>query len=129
MNIQVNSGENWPDDFSDAGDQLSHFFAAYRDACPDGDGSANFLPSIWEQIEARQSFWFSFERLARASAAVAVAVCMLLVGLNVAASRKTVPGPGGYADALAAANSAEGTYYAEGIRTTAVPMSREPVAR
>ena len=116
MSIRLNNKQDWR--AGDSGeDELSQLFAAYRDACPDTDGGADFLPGIWQKIEARQSLWFSFERLARACAAVAVAVCLLFVLLNVAASGRALPSPGGYVDGLAADRSLEGTYYAEGIRT------------
>jgi hypothetical protein len=31
--------------------RLDRLFAAYRDACPDLDGSPNFVPRVWEAIE------------------------------------------------------------------------------
>lgn len=114
--IEQNGGGDW-----DAGDELSALFAAYREACPEVEPSANFLPGIWQKIEGRQSFWFSFEHLARTFAAIAVAMCLLLAALNVRASRSTVPGGVGYADALAAEHSDEAAYYAEGVRSTPPP--------
>ena len=37
------------------GDRLDALFAEYREACPDREASANFMPRLWEQIEARRS--------------------------------------------------------------------------
>jgi hypothetical protein len=36
-------------------DNLDALFAQYREACPDREASANFMPQLWEQIEARRS--------------------------------------------------------------------------
>jgi hypothetical protein len=45
-----------------ANDSLDALFAQYREACPDREASANFMPQLWEQIEARRgavsSSWF-----------------------------------------------------------------------
>jgi hypothetical protein len=35
--------------------KLDRLFAAYRDAIPDVEPSSNFLPNVWQQIEAKQS--------------------------------------------------------------------------
>ena len=121
MSIRVNRSQNNPGGDWGAEDELSALFAAYREACPEVEASANFLPGIWQKIEGRQSFWFSFEHLARTFAAVAVAMCLLLAALNVRASRNAVPAAVGYVDALAAEHSAEGTYFLEDARSTAQP--------
>jgi hypothetical protein len=114
MSIELTRPEEW----EDRPDELTGLFAAYREACPENDGGAEFLPAIWRKIESGQSFWFSFERSARGFAAIAVAMCLLLVALNFSSSQRSAVGPISYADALANERTAERTYYAEGIRTT-----------
>lgn len=94
---------------------------SYREACPEVEPSANFMPAVWQKIEARRSFWFVFLREARTALTACAAVCLLLLILNFitgSSARFTAPT---YADALMAEHSAEQTYYTEGIR--AVPVS------
>ena len=70
--------------------QLSALFAAYRAACPDPEASANFMPRLWAQIEARQSFAYSFKRLAQAIITAAAAVTILM---GLAMVRPETPSP------------------------------------
>ena len=54
---------------------LDALFRAYREACPDPDPSANFMPELWRRIEERQRSVFFLGRWARAfvtAAAVSV---------------------------------------------------------
>ncbi len=68
-----------PDSFAHEADQrLSQLFAAYREACPDPEPSANFTPRLWEAIEARQAFSFGFQRLARTIITAAAAASLLM---------------------------------------------------
>jgi hypothetical protein len=92
----------------------------YRDACPEQEPGADFMPGVWRQIEARRSFWFVFLREARKALTACAALCLLLLLLNFmggSSARMTEPT---YADALMAEHSAEQTYYTEGIRATPV---------
>jgi hypothetical protein len=58
--------------------RLNALFHAYRDACEAPEASANFMPELWQKIEARQRFSFSFGRIARGfvTAAIAAALAM-----------------------------------------------------
>jgi hypothetical protein len=97
--------------------ELDDLFQKYRAACPDIEGSASFMPKVWEKIENRRSFWFAFQGLARTAIAASTALCVLLLILNfVAWPESHLPS---YADALAADHSAEQTYFAEAIRSAA----------
>jgi len=60
--------------------RLDALFQAYRDACPTPEASANFMPNLWQRIEARQTYTFSFRRMANALVTAAVA---LSIGLGV----------------------------------------------
>ena len=58
--------------------QLDRLFTKYREACGAPDASANFMPSLWTKIEARQSKGLFFERIARTFVASTMAACGLL---------------------------------------------------
>ena len=59
-------------------ERLDALFQAYRHACPAPDPSANFMPELWQRIESRQSFTFSFRRMANAFVTAAVALSIAL---------------------------------------------------
>lgn len=96
--------------------KVDRLFELYGAACPEVQPSANFMPVVWQKIEARRSFSFAFQRVARALATVSIGLGLLLAGLNMAGSRKNVLIAPTYADALAADHTVEKTYYTEGIR-------------
>lgn len=58
-------------------EKLDALFRAFA-ACPTPEPSANFMPVLWQRIEARQTFTFSFRRMANAFAAAAVALTVAL---------------------------------------------------
>jgi hypothetical protein len=58
--------------------RLDALFRAYRDACPTPEASANFMPNLWQRIEARQTYTFSFKRMANALVTAAVAFSIVL---------------------------------------------------
>ena len=113
----------------DSDAQLSAAFKRYRDACPDVEPSAKFMPELWQKIEARHSFWFAFQQTARTAMTACAALCLLLVVLTFVVTRHNVE-PGTYTDALAAEHTAEMTYYTEGIRNPAdVPDAQQSLQR
>lgn len=59
-------------------EKLDALFRAYRNACPTPEASANFMPELWQRIEGRQGFLFSFRRLANALVPAAVALSIAL---------------------------------------------------
>src|ERR1051326_6860427 len=82
--------------------RLDALFRAYRDACPTPEASANFMPNLWQRIEARQTYTFSFRRMANAFVTAALA---LSIGLGVYMSMPSNPySPQTYIEALAEAN-------------------------
>ena len=85
-------------------ERLDALFRAYRDACPDPEASANFMPTLWARIDSRQTFLFSFRRMANAFVTAAVALSIAL-GVYMSIPRST-PGSGTetYVEALAEAN-------------------------
>jgi len=67
-----------PPNSNDAERQLDALFASYREACPVPEPSPNFMPRLWEQIEARRSVAYTFGRLTRAFVSAAAAICIIL---------------------------------------------------
>jgi len=85
-------------------EKLDALFRAYRDACPDPEVSANFMPTLWARIESRQTFLFSFRRMANAFVTAAVALSIAL-GVFMSIPRSTPTStPETYVEALADAN-------------------------
>ena len=99
---------------------LDQLFGCYRQSCPDVEPSPNFMPALWQKIEARHSFPFLFRKLGRSFVTASAALCLLLLVLNLAMT----PQIGiSYADALMAETSAEQTYYTEAMTSTPSPES------
>jgi len=97
---------------------LDKLFQSYRAACPDVEPEANFMPRLWQKIEARHSFGFVFQRLCRPVMTASAALFLLLLVLNfISAPQAHLLAPS-YADALMADHTAETTYYTEAIRST-----------
>lgn len=94
---------------------LDEFFRSYRAACPEVEPSTNFMPNLWQRIDARQSFWCVFQRFARTASAGCAALFLLLLALNLFSPAQSQSGS--YMDALMADHTAEKTYYTEAIRT------------
>jgi hypothetical protein len=59
-------------------ERLDALFREFAKVCPDRDPSANFMPKLWQQIEARQTYTFSFRRMANALVTAALALSILL---------------------------------------------------
>jgi hypothetical protein len=97
--------------------RLDELFQTYRASCPDIEPGANFMPNLWQKIEARHSFGFVFQRLARTVMTASAALCLLLVVLNLISSEQVHLLTPSYADALMADHTAETTYYTEAIRS------------
>ncbi len=99
---------------------LEQFFQRYRQACPDVEPSVNFMPILWQKIEARPSFPFMFRKLGRSVVTASAALCLLLLALNLAVTPQIGVS---YADALLMEGSAEQTYYTEALTSTPPPES------
>lgn len=111
---------------SESGLRLEPLFAAYRQACPEIEPRANFMPELWQKIEARRSFWFLFVRDARTCITASAALCLLLLVLNFMGVANTHLAVSTYADALMADHTAEKTYYTEAIPVPASPEAGTP---
>lgn len=90
-------------------DQLNQLFAAYRDAIPDPEPGPNFMPGLWQKIEARRSVSpvAIMRRFAQVFAAAAVAMA-LLVGAVVIPRMQSAPVYSAtYVDVLANAHASD----------------------
>lgn len=59
--------------------QLDALLAAYRDACPDPEPSANFMPALWQRIDARRSSTLMmFRRLSQICVVATLALTILM---------------------------------------------------
>src|SRR4051812_12219223 len=83
--------------------RLDALFKAYHAACPVPEASANFMPELWRKIEARQTFTFSFQRMASAFVTAAVALSIGL-GVYMSMPHSNSSAPQTYIEALAEAN-------------------------
>lgn len=97
---------------------LDELFVKYRAACPEVELGANFMPELWQRIEARRGFWPVFEHLARVAVAVCLFACLVFAVLDIRGVRRAEPGVSeqSYAEALAADQSSETTFYADVVR-------------
>lgn len=83
-------------------------FAAYREALPDPEPGANFMPQLWNRIESQRNVTFSFGRLAKRFVSVAVASCLAMFILFLTPVHQMSPIYGAtYLDALAADDVAD----------------------
>ena len=86
------------------GERLNALFRAYGEACVPPEPSANFMPQLWQRIEARQTFSFFFGRVARGFVTAAVAAS-LGMAIYLASPRHSSVYTSTYIDVLAAHNA------------------------
>jgi hypothetical protein len=86
-------------------EQLDALFRAFANACPDRDPSTNFMPNLWQRIESRQTYAFSFRRMANALVTAAVAFSIALGVYMAIPHHSSATGGQSYIEALAEANA------------------------
>ena len=59
-------------------ERLDALFRAYRQACPDPEPSADFMPRLWQKIEARERVPLLFGKLARNLVTIALALSVMM---------------------------------------------------
>jgi hypothetical protein len=70
------------DRMDDMSNKLDALFREYRSAFPDVEGSTNFMPNLWQKIEARRVANTSiFRRLAQACVMAAITLTLLMAAL------------------------------------------------
>lgn len=112
--------------------ELDDLFEKYRTACSEVEPSVNFMPALWQKIEARQSFWFAFQRLARTATTACAAICLLLLVLNFTSTSpaRSAAASGTYTDALIADHDTEKADYTEALAAAPITvMHLEPAPR
>jgi len=95
---------NWTNRGDEA--ELDALFRAYRNACPDPDVSANFMPDLWRRIEERQRSVFFMGRWARALVTAAAVLSLGMAAyLYIPHGRTSIFSMESYVEALAAGHS------------------------
>jgi hypothetical protein len=91
--------------------QLDALFQAYREATPDPESGAAFMPGIWNRIEARRRF---ANRLAKGFMTLAAALSLLLTAfLFNPRSQNALVDPATYLEVLDDDHGIERVAYAE----------------
>lgn len=84
--------------------ELKELFAAYKESLPDPEPSAQFMPGLWQRIEARQTPVVFLRRLTEAFVTAAV-VTVLVVSFLIPRWQSSPIFSGSYVDALASTPS------------------------
>ena len=94
---------------------LDGLMKQYRREIGEPEASVNFMPRLWQKIEAKRTFAFRFRRMTQLFVGAAAAICLLIAGVSTVMPTRNAPQlHGTYLDALAAAHPAE-TLAAQGI--------------
>jgi hypothetical protein len=84
-------------------DKLDALFAQYREACPDPEAGAGFIPGLWQRIEARRSAnTVIFRRLAQACVVATLALTVVMGAVLIPELEKIPIYSATYVDVLAA---------------------------
>ena len=75
-------------------------FRAYREACPDREPSANFMPELWRRIEERQRSIFFMGRWARAFVTAAAVLSLAMAAYMYIPHQSSVFSVESYVDAI-----------------------------
>lgn len=86
--------------------KLASLWVKYREACPDPEPSSEFMPQLWERIEARRRATVSllFRRWAEVCVMAALALSLLVSTLLIPHSQRQPVYQFTYLDVLAADN-------------------------
>ena len=101
--------------------EVNEAFRAYREYHTDPEVSANFMPRLWERIEARRSPLFLMRRTARLLVAGSLAAALLMFAVLIPQLEKESRPAGYYADVVAHDTSTADVQYAAAILPIANP--------
>lgn len=89
--------------------KLASLWAKYREACPDPEASPQFMPDLWQRIEARRQATVSllFRRWAEVCVMAALALSLLVTTLLIPHSQRSSVYQSTYLDVLVAADSSD----------------------
>lgn len=85
--------------------ELDRLFQAYREACTPPEPGVNFMPAVWQQIEARRGFTITFRKWAQAFALAGAAACIMLGALMISPLGRDRLDPHTYVEVLDAEQS------------------------
>lgn len=88
-----------PEDGADA--RFDELMASYRDACPVPEASPDFMPRLWQKIEARQRFTVQLRHWAQGFLTAAVAASLVIALLQVTPPVESPVYSATYVEALA----------------------------
>jgi len=82
---------------------LDALWVKYREACPDPEPGAGFMPGLWQRIEARRTANLTiFRRLAQACVVATVALTIVMGAVLIPRLERLPVYSASYIDALAA---------------------------
>jgi hypothetical protein len=89
--------------------KLAALWVKYREACPDPEPSPEFMPELWQRIEARRQATLSllFRRWVEVCVLAALALSVLVTTLLIPHSQRLPVYQSTYLDVLMAADSSE----------------------
>jgi len=104
------------EDLTDSNERLDRLFQEYRAACDVPELSAEFMPALWQRIEARQSPSWVFKKISGwfVAASVAATAVLAIATFTMPATPSVIYAET-YVDALAADHIAEYTLYTEPV--------------
>jgi hypothetical protein len=83
-------------------DKLDALWLEYRDACPDPEAGSNFMPRLWQKIEAKRVETTSvFRRLAQVCVGATFALTLLMGAVLIPRYQSEGAYNGSYVDVLA----------------------------
>ncbi len=97
-------------------EKLDALFRQYREACPAPEPGPNFMPQLWQRIEARQKFSFFLGRVASGFVTAAVAATLAMAAYLYIPSHSSAFYSGSYVEALMASQAADNGDYFEPVQ-------------
>jgi hypothetical protein len=93
--------------------KLDALFVSYRQACPEVEPGVNFMPELWQKIEAKQSVPLAVRRLSQVFVSMAAALCLLMTAMTFVPAAQTHGTSISYVEALDAEQPMETLAYAD----------------
>jgi hypothetical protein len=88
-------------------DELGRLLGQYRNAVPDPEASADFMPGMWRKIEARRSSVRTLRRFTEAFVTLAAALALLVGAVLIPQMQREAVYSATYVDVLAAEHSSD----------------------
>jgi hypothetical protein len=89
-------------------DKLDALWTEYRDACPDPEPGASFMPGMWQRIEARRNANVSiFRHFAQWCVTATIALTLLIAAVLIPKFQSNPVYSASYVDVLSAEHSTD----------------------